>query len=98
LSVEGVKGTHKLRTRKIGHVIALDVHVLMDDSLSLFEAHEISDRVERCLREAFGNGTYVNLHMEPLSYYEKPGTRTEKQAAGTAKGGRESDAPLDFFP
>lgn len=98
LSVEGVRGTHKLRTRKIGHVIALDVHILMDDSLSLFEAHEISDQVERLLREAFGNGNYINLHMEPLSYYDKPGKRTEKQAAGTGKESRKAEAPLDFFP
>lgn len=69
LSVEGIRGTHKLRTRKIGSVIAIDVHVLMDESLSLVEAHEISARVESLLRENLGRGTYISLHMEPVSYY-----------------------------
>ena len=72
MSVEGIRGTHKLRTRKIGPVIAVDVHILMDESLSLYEAHEISDRVEHLLRETFGHGTYIYLHMEPLSYYAVP--------------------------
>ncbi len=69
LSVEGIRGTHKLRTRKIGPVIAIDVHILMDESLSLVEAHEISTRVERLLRDNLGTGTYISLHMEPVSYY-----------------------------
>lgn len=72
MSVEGIRGTHKLRTRKIGPVIAVDVHILMDESLSLYEAHEISDRAEHLLRETFGHGTYIYLHMEPLSYYAVP--------------------------
>lgn len=69
MSIDGVRGTHKLRTRKIGPVIAVDIHVLMDESLSLYEAHEISDSVEQLLRETFGHGTYISLHMEPVSYY-----------------------------
>jgi len=72
MSVDGVRGTHKLRTRKIGPVIAVDIHVLMDESLSLYEAHEISDSVERLLRETFGSGTYISLHMEPVSYNVPP--------------------------
>ncbi len=98
MSVEGIRGTHKLRTRKIGPVIAVDIHVLMDESLSLYEAHEISDSVERLLRETFGHGTYISLHMEPVSYYDKPGTRTENQVAGTGNEIRKADAPSDSFP
>jgi len=75
MSVEGVRGTHKLRTRKIGPVIAIDVHILMDESLSLVEAHDISARVEHLLRENFGSGTYISLHMEPVSYYAAAGAR-----------------------
>lgn len=77
MSVEGVRGTHKLRTRKIGPVIAIDVHILMDESLSLVEAHDISAKVEHLLRENFGSGTYISLHMEPVSYYAVPGPEPE---------------------
>jgi cation diffusion facilitator family transporter len=89
MSVDGVRGTHKLRTRKIGPVIAVDIHVLMDESLSLYEAHEISDSVERLLRETFGHGTYISLHMEPVSYYAVPaasqGTESTEQVPGGKK-------------
>jgi len=79
MSVEGIRGTHKLRTRKIGPVIAVDIHILMDESLSLYEAHEISDKVEKLLRDTFGSGTYISLHMEPVSYYSVPATHQEAE-------------------
>ncbi len=83
LSVDGIRGAHKLRTRKIGPVIAVDVHVLMDESLSLVEAHEITDRVERLLRKAFGSGTYISLHMEPVSYYASPVRQPDSKPAAS---------------
>ncbi len=92
LSVEGVRGTHKLRTRKIGPVIAVDVHILMDETLSLVEAHEISARVERLLRESFGTGTYISLHMEPLSYYPSL-TGFEREESRPVKS--EENKPLE---
>lgn len=90
MSVEGVRGTHKLRTRKIGPVIAVDIHVLMDESLSLHEAHEISDSVERLLRETFGSGTYISLHMEPVSYYVSPPCCGDIKSQPPAPGGKDS--------
>jgi cation diffusion facilitator family transporter len=65
-SVEGVTNPHKLRTRQIGNSYAIDMHVRMDGHLSLIEAHEKATAVERALRERFGGGTLVNVHIEPL--------------------------------
>jgi divalent metal cation (Fe/Co/Zn/Cd) transporter len=42
------------------------MHVRMDGHLSLIEAHDKATAVERALRERFGNGTLVNVHIEPL--------------------------------
>lgn len=65
-SVDGVKGLHNLRTRKIGNVIAFDVHVKMDGDLRLTEAHDIASRIERAIRDRYGDGSMINVHMEPL--------------------------------
>lgn len=65
-SVDGVKGLHNLRTRKIGNTIAFDVHVKMDGDLRLTEAHEIASRIERAIRDRYGEGSMINVHMEPL--------------------------------
>lgn len=65
-SVDGVKGLHNLRTRKIGNAIAIDVHVKMDGNLRLTDAHEIATRIERAIRDRYGDGSMINVHMEPL--------------------------------
>jgi len=65
LSVEQVKSFHKLRSRRIGSAVAVDVHIQMDGGLSLSEAHEVSRLVECKLRALFGGDAYIYLHMEP---------------------------------
>ncbi len=65
-SVNGVKGFHNLRTRKIGNTIAVDVHVKMDGKLMLKEAHDIATLVEEKIRGRFGKESIINIHMEPL--------------------------------
>ncbi len=67
LSVEQVESFHKLKTRRIGSAIAVDVHIQMDGKLSLTEAHDISRRVEDELWRLFGGETHISLHMEPRS-------------------------------
>ncbi|MDE5813885.1 MAG: cation diffusion facilitator family transporter [Muribaculaceae bacterium] len=65
-SVDGVKGLHNLRTRKIGNAIAIDVHVKMDGDLRLTQAHEIASRIERAIRKRYGDESMINVHMEPM--------------------------------
>ena len=62
---DDVSGCHKLRTRKIGANMAVDVHVVVRRDLSLVEAHEIADAIEDALRKEFGRETFVTLHVEP---------------------------------
>ena len=64
-SVKGVEGLHNLRTRKVGNAIAIDVHVKMDGQLRLVEAHDIASRIERAIRDRFGEGSMIYVHMEP---------------------------------
>lgn len=60
----GVLAYHKLRTRKSGSSRHVDAHVLMDDHLSLVEAHELTERLEDRIRELLPRAE-VMLHTEP---------------------------------
>lgn len=63
---EGTSDIHHLRTRKIGGQISIELHVRMNGSLTLREVHGKSIAIEKRLRAAFGDSTYINLHVEPL--------------------------------
>ena len=56
---------HNLRTRRIGNRIAIEAHIRMDGNLTLLKAHELTSAIESQLKERFGSGTIVTLHMEP---------------------------------
>lgn len=45
LSVSGVKALHLLRTRHIGEQALADVHIIVDDHVSVSEGHQISEAV-----------------------------------------------------
>ncbi len=55
---------HKLRSRQSGAERFVDAHILMDDDLTLAEAHRLTEDVEQKVREALPN-TEVTLHTEP---------------------------------
>lgn len=57
---------HKLRTRQSGTARFVDAHVMMDDDLTLAQAHELTEKVEERVREALPN-TEVTLHTEPYT-------------------------------
>jgi len=60
-----VKSFHKLRSRKIGEVFVIDVHIQLEHTISLVEAHNIAGALSQRIREAFGSKTQINVHMEP---------------------------------
>lgn len=57
-------GMHDLRTRSTGTGIFIELHLELDAGLTLAQAHDIADRVESSLREAFA-GAEVLIHQEP---------------------------------
>ena len=66
LSNPEVSSPHHLRTRYIGNSIAIEVHIRMDGSMALKDAHEITKRIEVSLKEEFGPDTHIGIHMEPV--------------------------------
>lgn len=77
-----VLGYHKLRTRKSGSHRHADVHVQIDDSYTLVEAHDISEELEDHIRESLPS-IYINIHIEP--YYAEMRHQHEAHGAPPPK-------------
>jgi cation diffusion facilitator family transporter len=65
-NVGGVSDPHNLRTRTIGNDYAIEAHVRVPGELTVEEAHAIASRIEILLKEKYGPGTHVTIHVEPL--------------------------------
>ena len=60
-----VSDIHKLHTRRIGNIIAIDMHLRMPSDVTLAESHIHANSIEKSLKQEFGNGTHIMLHIEP---------------------------------
>jgi cation diffusion facilitator family transporter len=56
---------HNLKTRKIGNIFAIDVHIKLDKDISFVKSHDVATEIEVSLREKFGSKTVTNIHTEP---------------------------------
>ncbi|MBQ7212363.1 MAG: cation transporter [Muribaculaceae bacterium] len=66
-SVPEVIRPHALRTRRIGNSYAIEMHILMDGRVSLYDAHSRASEIERRLKDRYGADTHVAIHVEPLN-------------------------------
>lgn len=68
--IAGTKGVdffHNLRTRKIGEIISVEVHVKVDKNMTVEISHQIATEIETTIRKRFGEGTHVIVHVEPFA-------------------------------
>jgi ferrous-iron efflux pump FieF len=66
LQHNNANGLHDLRTRHSGTMTFIQLHLEIDDNLSLLEAHKISDEVEFSLLQAFPDSEII-IHIDPQS-------------------------------
>jgi len=66
-SVEGVRDTEKLLTRRSGLETHADLHVEVDPEMAVGDAHTIASEVEAAIRREVPGVTHVTIHIEP--YY-----------------------------
>jgi ferrous-iron efflux pump FieF len=66
LQHQKVRGLHDLRSRHSGVMTFIQLHLELDDDLSLLEAHKISDEVEMSLLKVFP-GSEIIIHIDPQS-------------------------------
>lgn len=64
-----VLNAHDLRTRSSGLTQFIQLHLVLDRDLSLFEAHAIGDRVENDIRRAFPKADVI-IHHDPSGVYD----------------------------
>lgn len=72
-----VLGFHAIRTRTVGSVHHVDLHILLDDDLTFIAAHDLAEEVEELISNALG-GAFVNAHFEP--YFQEMEHRRQVHA------------------
>lgn len=65
LQIEGVKGCHRLRGRRAGSSLYLDVHIEVDPFSSVSAAHDIGENVRNQIHKSHPNVTEVFIHIDP---------------------------------
>lgn len=66
LGEPGVLGLHDLRTRKMGDLIAVDVHLELDGALSVAEGHDIAVRAGQRVQAQVPSVLRVMTHVDPV--------------------------------
>lgn len=59
-------GMHDLRTRKSGTTVFIQLHLELNDTLTLLDAHTISDQVEATLMAVYPHAEII-IHEDPIS-------------------------------
>jgi cation diffusion facilitator family transporter len=59
---------HCLRTRRVGLIRQVDVHLIFPNNYSLIDAHDISSDIEKDIHESIKN-VRTTTHLEPKSHY-----------------------------
>lgn len=73
MSHQYARGLHDLRTRQAGIQQFIQLHLELDESLSLRQAHTISDEVEQAVRHVYPNAE-VLIHADPVRVQSTPPT------------------------
>ena len=69
-SIEGAHNPHRIRVRKMGHLLLVAIDIEVDGTLCLEEAHKIGIEVEVQLKKLIPNLYDVLVHLEPLGNLE----------------------------
>lgn len=64
-NIEGVQSMHMLRSRRMGDSYLVDVHIEVDERLSVSEGHKIAEYVRFKLIESEKNITNALVHIDP---------------------------------
>ena len=64
-AVPRVKGIHELRTRRSGVTRFIQLHIDLDETMSLREAHQVADRVEATICAEIPNADVI-IHEDPV--------------------------------
>ncbi len=60
-----IKEVHEVKIRRIGNTMHLVLHCTFDSKMSIKKAHELSNKVESAIRDAYPNVARIDVHEEP---------------------------------
>jgi divalent metal cation (Fe/Co/Zn/Cd) transporter len=63
-NAEGAIEAHDVRTRHAGRRTFIDFHLVVPGGMTVSDAHEICDRIEKALRAEVVD-TLITIHVEP---------------------------------
>jgi cation diffusion facilitator family transporter len=63
-NADGAIEAHDLKTRQAGPMTFVDFHLVVKGSMSVTDAHEICDRLERAIKTECNDAT-ISIHVEP---------------------------------
>ncbi len=61
-----VNGMHEIRSRLAGDTYFLDFHLVLSESMTLGQAHRISDEIENRIRALEQVRWSINIHLDPV--------------------------------
>jgi len=69
--VEGASNPHRVRVRKIGSNLMINMDIEVDPQLSVQQGHEIAKKIEQSIKEGLPNVYDIMVHIEPLGNKEE---------------------------
>ncbi len=63
-SVSGVVDVHRLKSRRMGSAILLDMDIVVDPELTVSEGHQVAGQVQQALRTSFPDVRAVQVHVD----------------------------------
>ena len=67
-AVQGVRGCHEIRTRGRIDDVYIDLHVLVDNEMTVAHSHTLANRIEDDIKKATPGVHDVVVHVEPVSH------------------------------
>ncbi|XP_024017715.1 metal tolerance protein 2 isoform X3 [Morus notabilis] len=81
LQVEGVKACHRLRGRRAGSSLYLDVHIEVDPFCSVSAAHDIGESVRHQIHDSHPEVAEVFIHIDPAISEISPSAVDQKESS-----------------
>lgn len=70
--IPGAQNPHRVRSRQIGNMYMIVLDIEADGNITLSEAHEIAESVERSIKKTIDNVYDIVVHVEPIGkHHEK---------------------------
>ncbi len=64
-SIPEVDNPHNLKTRRIGNISVVDLHILVDSNITVENGHSIAHKVETAIKDKLGDNHIFSIHIEP---------------------------------